>query len=194
MDAGQRYPASTVVALVIQLPSACLEGPALEWEREEVLGLGRGNGGVLRGSAVQLFWMLRSHGITGQRSGGPETDPGKGAPAGGDLEDAVSSCKAGYPSISRPVLVSMGDSLWLWVVMGDKQADHFSCGVGSPLKEGNKRTGGAAAGRDFPCSSGGGARPGAGPEAPPSFPSGVRAAVKKAGLRARSLSPRARPG
>lgn len=65
MDAGQRYPASaTVVALVIQLPSACLEGPALGWEREEVLGLGRGSGGALRGPVVQLFWKLRSHGIT----------------------------------------------------------------------------------------------------------------------------------
>lgn len=44
--ASQRYPPSrTVVALMIQLPSACLEGPALAWEREEVLGLG----GALRG-------------------------------------------------------------------------------------------------------------------------------------------------
>lgn len=64
MDAGQRYPASaTVVALVIQLPSVCLEVPAPGWKREEVLGLGRGSGGALRGPVVQLFWKLRSHGI-----------------------------------------------------------------------------------------------------------------------------------
>lgn len=45
-DASQRYPPSgSVVALMIQLSSACLQGPALAWEREGVLGLG----GVFRG-------------------------------------------------------------------------------------------------------------------------------------------------
>lgn len=38
--------------------------PAPGWKREEVLGLGRGSGGALRGPVVQLFWKLRSHGIT----------------------------------------------------------------------------------------------------------------------------------
>lgn len=52
------------VALVIQFPCACPEGPALGWEGEEVLEVGRGYGGALRGPVVQLVWMLRSHGIT----------------------------------------------------------------------------------------------------------------------------------
>lgn len=63
MLAGTRLP-QMWMALVIQFPCACLGGPALGWEREEVLGIGRGYGGALRGPVVQLFWMLRSRGIT----------------------------------------------------------------------------------------------------------------------------------
>lgn len=123
MDAGLRYPASaTVMALVIQLPSACLEGPALGCKREEVLGRGRDSGGALRGPVVQLFRKLKSHGITVAR-GRAVPKPVQGLrPLGWGrvLEDGVSFEAGGFIGLpqkdtraSRPVLISMRDSPWL---------------------------------------------------------------------------------
>lgn len=100
MDAGQRYPASaTVVALVIQLPSACLRGARPGMEEGGGAGTREGQWRGLKGPrGPTLLEAEVPRDNCGQRPGGPETGPGVEAPWWGLVLEGGVSCEAGVLS------------------------------------------------------------------------------------------------